>query len=144
MSGEMRFASRPLRGEKLAPQALCLTREDLRRYAEASGDHNPIHLDDAVARQFGLADGVIAHGMLVMGRLATYVQSTLGGSVPTSFRVRFRSPVRPDVPLLMTARIVSADDETVVVDVAVAPQAGGSPAVTGTWTGRWGSVNQRS
>lgn len=142
MIGRHGSPSRPEPGQSLAPQALTLTREDLRRYADASGDHNPIHLDDDVARQFGLADGVIAHGMLVMGRIATYVQAALGGSAPTSFRVRFRAPVRPGVPLVITGRVVSADDEIVVVEVAVAPKAGGGPAVTGTWTGRLGSTHR--
>ncbi len=138
MSGEQR----PGPGQSLPGEELTLTRGDLDRYAEASGDHNPIHLDDDMARQFGLADGVIAHGMLVMGRMATYVQSALGGSTPTSFRVRFRLPVRPGVPLLLTGRVASVDGETVVVEVAVAPKAGGGPAVTGTWTGNWGPGSQ--
>ncbi len=45
------------------------TREHIAAYAEASGDHNPIHLDDEFARSVGLP-GVIAHGMLQMGLLA--------------------------------------------------------------------------
>ena len=45
------------------------TREQIAAYAEASGDRNPIHLDDAFARSVGLP-GVIAHGMLQMGLLA--------------------------------------------------------------------------
>ncbi len=45
------------------------TREQIAAYAEASGDHNPIHLDDEFARSVGLP-GVIAHGMLQMGLLA--------------------------------------------------------------------------
>lgn len=44
------------------------TREQIAAYAEASGDHNPIHLDDEFARSVGLP-GVIAHGMLQMGLL---------------------------------------------------------------------------
>jgi acyl dehydratase len=43
--------------------------EQFAAYAEASGDHNPIHLDDDFARSVGLP-GVIAHGMLQMGLLA--------------------------------------------------------------------------
>lgn len=46
-----------------------ITREQLKLYAEASGDFNPIHQDDAVARQMGLP-GVIAHGMLTAGMIA--------------------------------------------------------------------------
>jgi acyl dehydratase len=45
------------------------TREQIAAYAEASGDRNPIHLDDDFARSVGLP-GVIAHGMLQMGLLA--------------------------------------------------------------------------
>src|SRR5262245_4360993 len=45
------------------------TKEQIAAYAEASGDRNPIHLDDEFARSVGLP-GVIAHGMLQMGLLA--------------------------------------------------------------------------
>jgi acyl dehydratase len=45
------------------------TREQIAAYAEASGDSNPIHLDEGFARSVGLP-GVIAHGMLQMGLLA--------------------------------------------------------------------------
>lgn len=45
------------------------TREQIAAYAEASGDRNPIHLDDEFARSVGLP-GIIAHGMLQMGLLA--------------------------------------------------------------------------
>jgi acyl dehydratase len=45
------------------------TREQIAAYAEASGDRNPIHLDEEFARSVGLP-GVIAHGMLQMGLLA--------------------------------------------------------------------------
>jgi acyl dehydratase len=45
------------------------TEEQIASYAEASGDRNPIHLDEAFARSVGLP-GVIAHGMLQMGLLA--------------------------------------------------------------------------
>jgi acyl dehydratase len=42
-----------------------VTRADLVAYADASGDHNPIHQDEAVARSVGLP-GVIAHGMFTL------------------------------------------------------------------------------
>jgi acyl dehydratase len=49
--------------------AVTFTEEQISAYADASGDHNPIHLDDGFARSVGLP-GVIAHGMLQMGLLA--------------------------------------------------------------------------
>ena len=45
------------------------TKEQIVEYADASGDRNPIHLDEETARSVGLP-GVIAHGMLQMGLLA--------------------------------------------------------------------------
>ncbi len=127
----------PAPGEELPPQEFVLTAEDLRRYADASGDHNPIHLDDRVAREFGLKDGIIAHGMLVMGRLAAYVSAAAGAEAPASLAVRFRAPVRPGVAMVLTGRVVSVEGAQVVVEAAVAPRAGGAPAVTATWVGQW-------
>lgn len=54
-----------------------VTRADLVAYAQASGDHNPIHQDDAVARSVGLP-GVIAHGMYTLALAARYVDEALG------------------------------------------------------------------
>ena len=54
------------------------TREQITAYAEASGDRNPIHLDDEFARSVGLP-GVIAHGMLQMGLLARVAGEAAGG-----------------------------------------------------------------
>ena len=69
-----------------------LTRDDLRAYATASGDHNPIHLDDAVAAAVGLP-GVIAHGMLTMGHAARVVTEAFGPTSLRSLAVRFTRPV---------------------------------------------------
>lgn len=49
-----------------------VTREKLRAFAAASGDDNPIHLDDAAARANGLP-GIIAHGMLNMAYMGRFV-----------------------------------------------------------------------
>jgi acyl dehydratase len=54
------------------------TKEQIAAYADASGDHNPIHLDDEFARTVGLP-GVIAHGMLQMGLMATVAAEAAGG-----------------------------------------------------------------
>jgi acyl dehydratase len=56
-----------------------ITRADLLAYAQASGDHNPIHQDDEVARSVGLP-GVIAHGMYTLALAARYVDEALGES----------------------------------------------------------------
>ena len=75
-----------------------ITREQLAAYAEASGDHNPIHLNDDFARLAGL-DGVIAHGMLSMGFLGQFVSgwagSLEGQAAVTRLKARFSAMVKP-------------------------------------------------
>jgi acyl dehydratase len=70
-----------------------LTRADLVRYAGASGDFNPIHWNERVARSVGLPD-VIAHGMLTMavaGRVLTGWVDDPAALV--EYGVRFTRPV---------------------------------------------------
>ena len=72
-----------------------ITKEQLRRYAEASGDYNPIHLDEHAAQQVGL-DGVIAHGMLSMAFLGQFVKQQIAdipGARIEHLRVRFHNMV---------------------------------------------------
>lgn len=54
------------KGDVVARETRRFTRDSLVRYAGASGDFNPIHYNDAFAREVGLPS-VIAHGMLTMG-----------------------------------------------------------------------------
>ena len=68
-----------------------------RRYAEASGDHNPIHLDEATAKMAGLP-GVILHGMCTMAIAAKAAVNGLAEGDPTKVKrvaVRFSRPVLP-------------------------------------------------
>jgi acyl dehydratase len=63
---------------KKVERVVTFTTDQIDAYAEASGDHNPIHSDEAFARSVGLP-GVIAHGMLQMGILATVASEAAGG-----------------------------------------------------------------
>ena len=84
------------KGQVIPAHALpAITREHLRNYAEASGDPNPIHLDDAAAKKAGLP-GVIAHGMLIAGfvseRGVRFMQDELGGQYEVKqVQLRFRA-----------------------------------------------------
>ena len=70
-----------------------IDRELLKRYADASGDQNPIHQDEIFAKSVGLPD-VIAHGMLTMGLVGQYVSDWAGGSANVKeFSARFIKPV---------------------------------------------------
>ncbi len=86
-------------GEEITRLSRFVTQEQINAYADASGDHNPIHLDPEQARAVGL-DGTIAHGMLDMafvGQLLTdwLVTSPNRGGWVRRLRVRFQAMVRP-------------------------------------------------
>jgi acyl dehydratase len=73
-----------------------ITKEQLRAYAEASGDHNPIHLDEEVAKSVGLP-GIIAHGMLIAGLISERAlqvvreDESLKGFQLVQFQTRFKA-----------------------------------------------------
>jgi len=85
-------------GELLSPLAKPpITQEQLNRYADASGDHNPIHLDEEAAHRVGL-DSVIAHGMLSMAFLGQFIDSHIAdvpGAYIEQLQARFVNMVRP-------------------------------------------------
>lgn len=81
-----------------------VTRAQLVKYADASGDPNRIHLDDATARAVGL-DGVIAHGMLSMAFLGSFLCSRFGPESVRRLSVRFNAIVRPGDVLTCHGRI---------------------------------------
>src|SRR5690606_40008223 len=83
-------------GDAVFTASFAVERADLVAYAEASGDHNPIHLDEAAARAAGLPD-VIAHGMYTMGLVSRAVlewaaEAGLDASL-SAFSARFAKPV---------------------------------------------------
>jgi acyl dehydratase len=84
-------------GEELSPLVKPpITQEQLQRYANASGDHNPIHLDEEAAHRVGL-DSVIAHGMLSMAFLGQFVTQHISDDPEAHLahlKVRFMNMVR--------------------------------------------------
>ncbi len=89
----------------VAPVVKRLSQEQLVRYADASGDRNPIHLDEAFARAtpFG---GTIAHGMLVLASISEMMAAAFGEAwlAQGKLRVRFRAPARPGDTITASAR----------------------------------------
>ena len=85
-----------------------ITQEQIVRYAEASGDHNPIHINEefAAASQFG---GRIAHGMLIAASISEIMTAAFkidwlnGGTM----KLRFRAPVFPGESIETTGVVKS-------------------------------------
>lgn len=80
-------------GTELPPLTVTLKRDDLVRYAGASGDFNPIHWNDRMAAALGLP-GVIAHGMLTMASAVRVVTDWIDNPADlVEYGVRFTKPV---------------------------------------------------
>jgi len=81
---------------EVPPLSRRVTQEGIRRYAGASGDYNPIHVDEEYARAtpFG---GTVAHGMLVLAYLSEMMAAAFGYDwlAGGRLKVRFRAPARP-------------------------------------------------
>jgi acyl dehydratase len=93
------------------------------RYAGASGDFNPIHVDDEFARQVGLP-GRILHGLWTMAQVARAQTEAAGG--PHALRrlsVTFRGMGVPESEITVTSTVAKVEDGVATVH-AVAEQDG--------------------
>jgi acyl dehydratase len=115
-------------GDEIPGLERVVTRADVRAYANASGDQNPLHLSDEAARAAGFP-GVIAHGMFIMGHLATCLVTWAGeGSALARMRVQFRAPVFMDETVVAGGRVTAVDAErrTATLDVWVTVERDGN------------------
>ena len=84
------------KGDPLPTIEKVVTQDQIEKYARASGDFNPIHVDHefAASTQFG---GTIAHGMMVAATISEMMTAAFGRNWPEtgSMKIRFRSPVKP-------------------------------------------------
>ena len=93
------------------------------RYAGASGDFNPIHIDEEFAKSVGLP-GRILHGLLTMAQVARAQTEAAGG--PERLRrlsVTFRGMALPEREITVTGTVERVDDGVAIVH-AVAEQDG--------------------
>lgn len=110
-----------------------VSEEDVRLFAQVSGDHNPLHMDEeyAAKTQFG---GRIAHGALT----ASYISALLGndmpgpGSIFTGLELRFRRPVRIGDEVTARAEVIELNPRGCRVALKVSCSVGGKPVVSGT------------
>ncbi len=115
-------------GADLPEKIFYLDREMLKRYADASGDQNPIHQNEEFAVSVGLPN-VIAHGMLTMALVGKYVSDFAGGSAKVvEFGARFTKPVivpaGQKVDLTVTATVAEISEGKISLTLS-ATSAGG-------------------
>ena len=109
-------------GTALEEKTFYLDREMLKAYADASGDHNPIHQNEDFAVSVGLPN-VIAHGMLTMALVGKYVTDWAGGSAAVKeFSARFVKPVivpaGEKVDLTVSATVSEIDSDHVSITLS--------------------------
>jgi acyl dehydratase len=105
----------------LSEKVFYIDRALLKAYADASGDHNPIHQNEEFALSVGLPN-VISHGMLTMALAGKYVTEWAGGSANLrEFSARFIKPVivpaGEKVDLTVVATVTEVDGNTVKLDI---------------------------
>jgi acyl dehydratase len=117
-------------GQDLGSRTVTVTRQDLVKYAGASGDFNPIHWNEAFATGVGLP-GVIAHGMFTMGAAVQLVTDWAGDpAAVVDYQTRFTKPVLvadttgtdhagAEIEVTGTIGALDSDSKTARVDLTV-------------------------
>lgn len=99
-------------GKPLRQVAKYITQQKINRYAEASGDFNPIHVDESFAAKTPLG-GTIAHGMLILAYVSEMMTRAFGQSWLSGGKlsVRFKAPARPGDTVTVSGKIDSIEHE---------------------------------
>ena len=118
MADAVRFDSVNV-GDEVFSSSKVVKREDVKSYADASGDQNPLHQDDAYAQSVGFP-GIIAHGMFSMAHLAKSITDWAGDPAALkSIKVQFREVVFMDETLVAKGKVASKDEGTKQVTLDV-------------------------
>ncbi|MEJ6574433.1 MAG: MaoC/PaaZ C-terminal domain-containing protein [Actinomycetes bacterium] len=108
------------KGQELAPKTFTINRKLLIAYANASGDQNPIHQNEAFAKSVGLPD-VIAHGMLTMALAGKYLSDISGSQNVIEFSAKFIKPVvvpaDTDVSLVISGKVTDVVSGTAKIEL---------------------------
>lgn len=94
-----------------------LTQEEFDRFAQLSGDNNPIHVDPgfSATTRFGRT---VAHGMLLNTVLRGLLDQLVPGGRQMSQNLKFPAPTYADEPMRFTVAIEEDDGETVTASMS--------------------------
>jgi acyl dehydratase len=96
-------------GDEIPELRRVVIREDVKAYADAGGDQNPLHQDDGFAQRAGFP-GILAHGMFTMGHLASCLVAWAGDPARvTRMTAGFRAPVFMGEELVAGGRVRAVD-----------------------------------
>ncbi len=119
-----------------ASRSMTITDETIRAFADLTGDHNPVHLDDAYAAgtRFGRR---IAHGMIAAGLISATLANDLPGpgTVYLGQTLQFKAPVFPGDTITATVEVKSVrPDKPIVVLTTVCTNQDGARVLEGEAT----------
>ena len=112
-------------------RTLAFAQEDFDRFAELSGDANPIHVNVAFAAQsrFGRP---VAHGVLLCAVLRGLVQELAPGGTLQQQEVMFAAPTFADEPMTFSAAVVREDESGAHIALNVVRKADGETTCEGS------------
>jgi len=112
-----------------------ITDRDIELFAEVSTDRNPVHLDDAYARDT-IFEGRIAHGMLTAGLISAVIGEQLPGhgTVYLGQSLKFLAPVRPGDTVRAEVTVLSIDHSKRRVQLDTRCTINGKPVLKGEAT----------
>jgi acyl dehydratase len=111
MAAKVRFAEVRV-GDEIPSLSKVVKRNEVKAYADASGDQNPLHQDDDFARGVGFP-GIIAHGMFSMAHVVKAVTDWVGDpGALKRMKVQFRAVVFMDETLVAKGRVIAVDRAT--------------------------------
>lgn len=115
-----------------AERAHTVTDQDIRAFAEVSGDNNPVHLDEEFAATTPFKSR-IAHGMLSAGYISALLGTQLPGpgAIYLSQTMNFKRPVRIGDEVTTKAVVSAIDPERARVTLDVVCEVAGKPVVDG-------------
>ncbi len=112
------------------------------RYANASGDFNPLHLDPSIGEAAGFG-GVIAHGMLIMGFMGEAITNWIPNRFLSKFKARFIGITRPNDTITITGRVIEKKEpENKILCSVAAKDQNGELKIKGTFEALLPSRNQ--
>ncbi len=109
-----------------------VTDADIAGFAEVSGDHNPVHLDEGFAQGTPFK-GRIAHGMLSAAWISALIAGELpgAGSIYLQQSLSFRRPVRPGDEVTVRVAVIAVDRDKGRVTLATTCTVAGKTVVDG-------------
>jgi acyl dehydratase len=108
-------------GDQIAELRVTPDKYTPHRYAGASGDFNPIHIDPEFAKAVGLPNTIL-HGLYMMGLVARASAEAAGGD-PRSLKrlsVEFRGMGAPETEIVVTGTVKSVEDGKATIDTVAA------------------------